>query len=145
MLFLVHAITSLLLIQGTVTTRAAAPAPIVNIGYAKYQGEIVQDQISSATHTRFLGICFAAPPTGGSMSNTITVIEVYLLVCRHYTVQRARLPAPVSEIQQSAPAPVCFQASLGTGASNPYGGVQPLFQMREDDGPKISEDCLFLK
>ncbi|KAH9486199.1 Lipase 4 [Psilocybe cubensis] len=125
MLFHAHAIAPLLLIYGAVSTHAATSAPIVNLGYAKYQGEIVQDQTSNATHTRFLGIRFAAPPTGAAR------------------FREPRPPAPLSGIQQSSPPPICYQASLSTGANNPYGGEQSLLQVREEGG-RISEDCLFL-
>lgn len=56
--------TSLLLIQGTLPSCATASGAIVNFGYTKYQGAVVQDQISNATYTQFLEICFAASPTG---------------------------------------------------------------------------------
>ena len=43
----------------------AAPAPpVVNLGYAQYEGATVQDKVTNATHTQFLGIRYAAPPTG---------------------------------------------------------------------------------
>ena len=41
-----------------------AAAPVVNLGYAQYEGATVQDKVTNATHTQFLGIRYAAPPTG---------------------------------------------------------------------------------
>lgn len=42
---------------------ASASPPIVDLGYAKYQGTFIQDKINNATRTQFLGVRFAAPPT----------------------------------------------------------------------------------
>lgn len=43
---------------------APAATPTVNLGYATYQGILVQDPVTNQTNTNFLGVRYAAPPTG---------------------------------------------------------------------------------
>ncbi|KAJ7653507.1 Alpha/Beta hydrolase protein [Mycena rosella] len=90
-----------------------AHAPVVDLGYAQYQG--VFD--AGLNITSFLGIRYAAPPTGNL---------------------RWRAPAPpakVGGIQVASSNPLqCFQGAFGASATNPLAA--------RDDGQ--SEDCLFL-
>jgi hypothetical protein len=43
---------------------APSAAAIVDLGYATYQGILVQDPVTNQTNTNFLGVRDAAPPTG---------------------------------------------------------------------------------
>ena len=49
-----------------------SPAPIVDLGYAKYQGILVQDTQTNETNTYFLGMRYAAPPTGTASQTQCT-------------------------------------------------------------------------
>ncbi|KAF4614285.1 hypothetical protein D9613_007996 [Agrocybe pediades] len=111
-------------------------SPVVDLGYAKYQGVLVQDVLTNATNTQFLGIRYAAPPTG---------------------TLRFAAPSPPSAtpaVQTADTQPsICFQANgLGLSSSSPFSqlhnnatSTQP--QQRRDvlaAVPPASEDCLFL-
>ncbi|KAF7349008.1 Carboxylic ester hydrolase [Mycena venus] len=107
---LLAVIFALLLVHSTVAT------PIIDLGYAQYQG-----MVNVTTNvTTFLGIRYAAAPQG----------EL-----------RFRAPQPPGNqigVQQATAQPnQCFQAGLGTSATNP-------FRTRAVEVP-TSEDCLFLK
>ena len=43
------------------------PSPIVDLGYATYQGILVQDAQTNQTNVNFLGVRYAASPTGTSL------------------------------------------------------------------------------
>ena len=43
---------------------APTPTPIVDLGYATYQGILVQDEQTNQTNINFLGVRYAASPTG---------------------------------------------------------------------------------
>ncbi|KAF4614038.1 hypothetical protein D9613_008113 [Agrocybe pediades] len=102
----------------------AASAPIVNLGYAQYQGTVVQDKVTNATHTQFLGIRYAAPPTGSS----------------RFKAPASPATTPGVQLANANP-PECLQASQGVSATNPF-RVGQLQSRAADAGP--SEDCLFL-
>lgn len=53
-----------------VYTAAAAspPTPIVNLGYATYEGILVQDAQTNQTNINFLGVRYAASPTGATLA-----------------------------------------------------------------------------
>jgi hypothetical protein len=116
--------------------------PVVDLGYAKYQGAYNE----SRDVTGYFGMRYAAPPTG-KLLRTFLDSLVYLTV---YTGdQRWRAPQPPANdtsgtvIQANVDGPQCFQAASGTSPTNPY---------RENDNQKRlapaaanSEDCLFVK
>ncbi|KAF8886048.1 Alpha/Beta hydrolase protein [Gymnopilus junonius] len=106
----------------------AAPAPlVVNLGYAQYQGVTVQDKVTNATHTQFLGIRYAAPPTGS------------------LRFRAPASPAFTAGVQLANTEPsMCFQASDGAAATNPFhpGSSSSLTARAAEAGQ--SEDCLFL-
>jgi len=54
---------SLFLSLGTATVSSSASA-VVDLGYAKYEGVPIRDHVTNAAHTQFLGMRYAAPPTG---------------------------------------------------------------------------------
>ncbi|KAF9557097.1 alpha/beta-hydrolase [Agrocybe pediades] len=116
------ATTAALLVQTNASPTSSTP--VVNLGYAQYQGVVVQDKVTNATHTQFLGIRYAAPPTGA-----------------------LRFKAPISPattpgVQQANSNPsFCMQAGDGVAPTTPFrvGQVQ---SRQQSAGP--SEDCLFL-
>ncbi|KAJ7664863.1 Alpha/Beta hydrolase protein [Mycena rosella] len=97
----------------SVGTVYSAHAPVVYLDYAQYQGVFDAD----LNITSFLGIRYAAPPTGKS---------------------RWREPSPPSKVGgvqlAFSDAPQCYQGAPGTSPTNPV--------TARDDGQ--SEDCLFL-
>ncbi|PPQ79378.1 hypothetical protein CVT25_002648 [Psilocybe cyanescens] len=101
---------------------------VVDLGYAKYQGVVIQDQVSNATHTHFLGIRFAAPPTGMAR------------------FREPNLPSAVTGIQQAnVQPPMCLQSLYGASPTNPYVVSNSQNNSKRADVPVASEDCLFLK
>ncbi|PPQ68679.1 hypothetical protein CVT26_002961 [Gymnopilus dilepis] len=106
----------------------AAPAPpVVNLGYAQYEGATVQDKVTNATHTQFLGIRYAAPPTGS------------------LRFRAPAAPAFTAGVQQANAEPAeCFQAGDGVAATTPFrfGSGSTASKRAAAAGP--SEDCLFL-
>ncbi|PPQ80632.1 hypothetical protein CVT25_001638 [Psilocybe cyanescens] len=108
----------------SIATVVAAP-PIVNLGYAQYQGMVVQDEVTNATHTQFLGLRYAAPPTGSNR------------------FRAPALPATTPGIQQAnVQPPGCFQATGGNSPTTPFRVAQKNSARAVDLGS--SEDCLFL-
>ncbi|KAJ7461510.1 Alpha/Beta hydrolase protein [Mycena latifolia] len=113
-------LTSLKLLQGTLVLLASFRAayystntPVVDLGYAQYQGVFDAD----LNITSFLGIRYAAPPTGNL---------------------RWRAPAPPAKVggvqlADSQP-PQCYQGTFGASLPNSL-AARDLVQ---------SEDCLFL-
>ncbi|PPQ79101.1 hypothetical protein CVT25_002894 [Psilocybe cyanescens] len=137
--------TSQIVYVGAISVRATNPPPIVDLGYAQYQGRLVQDQVSNATHTQFLGVRYAAPPTGARRFG------------------EPALPSFTSGVQQaSAAAPTCLGGSQGHAPTTPFrntGAGENQMSLRSagelarerdqerqrraaDASP--SEDCLFL-
>ncbi|KAF9544591.1 alpha/beta-hydrolase [Agrocybe pediades] len=117
------------------TSSANATTPVVDLGYAKYQGTIVKDSVTGSTNSQFLGIRFAAPPTGAL----------------RFSAPALPSPTPSVQLADTQP-PICFQ-------TNPWGlsNTSPFLQQNGtssrlpvvDDGkgsldPRFSEDCLFL-
>ncbi|KAJ7077232.1 Alpha/Beta hydrolase protein [Mycena epipterygia] len=110
-----HFTRQLLTLFAVFTFSRAQTAPIVDLGYAQYQG--IVDTASNITN--FLGIRYAAPPLGDL---------------------RFRAPQPptnMSGVQQATTEPnECFQASDGVSATNP---------LKSRAAEIIAtEDCLFL-
>ncbi|KAF9557104.1 alpha/beta-hydrolase [Agrocybe pediades] len=104
----------------------AASAPVVNLGYAQYQGVVVQDKVTHATHTQFLGIRYAAPPTGA------------------LRFRAPALPAFTPGIQQAHfVAPACLSAGAGTSPRSPLRAADS-HSRREEAATLPTEDCLFL-
>ncbi|KAK0463614.1 Alpha/Beta hydrolase protein [Desarmillaria tabescens] len=97
----------------------AQSAPVVDLGYARYRGTL---DPAGSNDTQFLGIRFAAPPTGS------------------LRWQAPRTPGFVPGIQNAtAEPPRCLQAGTGAAPSNPF----PADKRDTLDVPN-SEDCLFL-
>ncbi|KAJ7259567.1 Alpha/Beta hydrolase protein [Mycena haematopus] len=77
--------------------RAVNAGPVVDLGYAQYQG-VVDTNLNI---TAFLGIRYASPPTGSLRWQAPTP------------------PSKIAGIQQSEEPPQCLQGAEGTGQSNP--------------------------
>lgn len=116
---------------------SAAVLPIINLGYATYQGVPFKDVITGATNIQFLGIRYAAPPIGA---------------LRFAAPQR---PGLVPGLQlANTPSKVCYSSSSGKAPRTPFRTV-PTIVGRESErsinvtkrqiDPTISEDCLFLR
>ncbi|SJK98932.1 uncharacterized protein ARMOST_02209 [Armillaria ostoyae] len=96
----------------------AHPPPVIDLGYAKYRGTW---DPSLSGNTQFLGMRFAAPPTGS------------------LRWQAPQTPNYLEGIQNAIEEPPrCLQGGTGRGSSNPFpvGKREPL--------ATDSEDCLFL-
>ncbi|KAH0833387.1 Alpha/Beta hydrolase protein [Lanmaoa asiatica] len=105
----------------TLATSVNMTAPIVNLGYAQYQGYFdAQNNI-----TNFLSIRYAAPPLGT------------------LRFQAPQPPLTESGVQPATQNPnMCYQATVGintTAPVSPYG-----YNKRQSTTPASSEDCLFL-
>ncbi|KAJ6563667.1 Alpha/Beta hydrolase protein [Mycena vulgaris] len=110
-----HHLSKLLLAAAAALSARAQPAPIVDLGYAKYQGAV-----SSSNITHFLGIRYAAAPLGDLRF-------------------RAPLPpAHVPGVQDGTIEPnQCLQTSKGLSPTNPL-------ETRAAPVVNSTEDCLFL-
>ncbi|KAF8879332.1 Alpha/Beta hydrolase protein [Gymnopilus junonius] len=146
MIFCRRCITVLFVANAVATNALAvvvdnATFPIVDLGYARYQGTIVHDEINNSTRTQFLSLRYAAPPTGSAR------------------FRGPVSPVTVSDIQQAnAQPPTCIQAALGAFGAAPTSPfregqttLRKRVERRSDEAPTAatesteSEDCLFLK
>jgi len=125
---------SVLSLVAAVSVAAPPTPPVVNLGYAQYQGVPVQDKVTNATHTQFLGMRYAAPPTGSGRFNPPAA------------------PATTPGVQlASAEPPMCFGSGQGVAGVTPFrapGSLSPSsVEKRTEDATTAgtqSEDCLFL-
>ncbi|KAJ7894162.1 Alpha/Beta hydrolase protein [Mycena olivaceomarginata] len=102
-------------VLSTTQLALAQLSPIVDLGYAQYQGAV--NPANSITH--FLGIRYAAPPLGD------------------LRWRAPQAPANTSGVQLATSQPsACFQSSTGQSPTNPFQGRAT--QIDE------TEDCLFL-
>ncbi|KAF7350856.1 Carboxylic ester hydrolase [Mycena sanguinolenta] len=107
--------------------------PVVDLGYAQYQGAIN----TSLGIISFLGLRYAAAPTGKHVCSDVTVVHTENLP-GNLRFQAPALPPRVETGVQLATtnAPACFQGGLGgQSLTNPVAA--------RDDTDE-SEDCLFL-
>ncbi|PFH46775.1 hypothetical protein AMATHDRAFT_50801 [Amanita thiersii Skay4041] len=110
---------------------AQTDRPVVDLGYAKYAGVV-----DTTTHsTRFLGIRYAAPPTGALLHCTLRW-------------RAPRQPASIAGVQSADTLPnPCFAAGAGTASTGPFrNGSFPTSQHKSNERRAFepSEDCLFL-
>ncbi|THV05588.1 alpha/beta-hydrolase [Dendrothele bispora CBS 962.96] len=109
---------ALLLAASVLNSYAQSDAPIVDLGYATYQGSF--DPTTNVTN--FFGLRFALPPTGD------------------LRFQAPQPPANVSGVQQAdTMPPECLQAGNGQSPTNPFSN-----QTVKRQGRQQSDDCLFL-
>ncbi|KXN89294.1 Fatty acyl-CoA hydrolase precursor, medium chain [Leucoagaricus sp. SymC.cos] len=101
---------------------AASPAPVVDLGYAKYQGHL-NNQFGTM---EYLGIRYAAAPTGP------------------LRWREPRPPQPTSGVQMADKnAHACYEGHIGISPTNPL-AQNSLTRRDEIAEPTPSEDCLFL-
>jgi hypothetical protein len=120
-----------------------APGPVVDLGYAKYQGSTDL----STNITSFLSIRYAAPPIGES----ITLLSLIWLTFYYYAnfegslrFQAPCAPAHTSIIWNATSLPPpCYQANGGSSPTNPF--VKNVLLPAQRQNLPMSEDCLFLE
>jgi carboxylesterase type B len=101
---------------------AVAPPPIVKVGGTQYQGFASVDPANNATNTNFLGIRYAAAPTG------------------KLRFAAPQAPPAVPGVQMANVEPnTCFNSANGVSATTPF-----RINARAADAPVAAEDCLFL-
>ena len=122
------------------STSISSPHPTVSLRYATYSGIPFFDAATNATNTHFLGMRYAAPPTGS---------------LRWAAPQP---PRTTRGVQRADRQPVqCLQSGFGSSERSPFrddstsGAVSArtageVFRRGELKAePDASEDCLFLK
>jgi len=117
-------------------TSSLVPQPTVSLGYATYSGVPFFDALSNTTNTQFLGVRYAAPPTGS---------------LRWAAPQP---PQTTPGVQKAAEQPLqCWQAPVGAAARSPFRdastngtvSARGMEALENRATPDSSEDCLFLK
>jgi len=115
---------------------APPPQPTVSLGYATYSGVPFFDTVSNTTNTNFIGVRYAAPPTGP---------------LRWAAPQP---PQTTPGVQKAAEQPLqCWQAPGGAAARSPFRdasangtvSARGMEMLANRATPDASEDCLFLK
>ncbi|THV05677.1 alpha/beta-hydrolase [Dendrothele bispora CBS 962.96] len=103
---------------------AISNTPVVDLGYAQYQG--VRNNDSS--NIDFLGVRYAKSPTGSL----------------RWKAPQSPDSVPGIQLANSQP-PMCLQAPLGMASESPFGNSSSNHQKRdEDESLPEDEDCLFL-
>jgi hypothetical protein len=141
---------------------AAFTRPVVDLGYARYQG--IQDAATGLT--AFLGIRYAAAPTGAISPYFPWRNEPRADLCQgSLRWNPPQDPEHTDSIlDASKTGPICYQATSGNAAVNPFEHpFEPEFRPRRDHQPLAhsfmehhsekplatesneSEDCLVLK
>jgi len=115
----------------------STPQPTVSLGYANYSGIPFFDAFANSTNTQFLGIRYAAPPTGSSRW------------------AEPQPPQTTHGVQSADRQPVqCMQSPYGSKGRTPFrdNSTSKAVSARtvgeglgRREWPDESEDCLFLK
>ncbi|KAJ7732174.1 Alpha/Beta hydrolase protein [Mycena metata] len=114
MIFARHPLSKIVCVAAAILCAAAQSTPVIDLGYAQYQGTV-----STANISQFLGIRYAAAPIGD------------------LRFRAPQPPANVTGVQQATVEPnQCFQASNGLSPTNPL-------ETRATEVIS-TEDCLFL-
>ncbi|KAF9479977.1 alpha/beta-hydrolase [Pholiota conissans] len=122
-------------VPATTAPDATSASPTVNLGYATYQGILVKDTVTNQTNTNFLGVRYAAPPTGAAR------------------FRAARPPAFTAGVQVAGAQPAgCLAAGEGSAPTTPFrAGATSLnlnINVKGSTGQVATatdpEDCLFL-
>jgi hypothetical protein len=114
-------------------------APIVDLGYATYQGST-----DLSTHiTSFLSIRYAAPPTGELMPSAFNYWFHFYSIKGSLRFQAPQAPANATGVQDATSLPPqCHQATGGSSRINPFVRNPRLWKRQSTS---TSEDCLFLE
>ncbi|PBK78742.1 alpha/beta-hydrolase [Armillaria solidipes] len=111
--------SALIILASVLQPCGAQSTPVIDLGYARYRGTL---DPAGSNNTQFLGIRFAAPPTGS------------------LRWQAPRTPGFVAGIQNAtAEPPRCLQGGTGAAPSNSFPANK-----RDNLAVPNSEDCLFL-
>lgn len=138
-------------------TPPTPPTPLrqVDLGYAKYQSNLSLE----AGVTSFLGIRYAAPPTG-MWNHFVQIIIATKQPLGQNRFKKPQPPAVVAGFQNATKQPTqCFQqfleGAMGASSTNPLSSLSSVSSdIQSDDATEIaarddpgvsSEDCLFLK
>ena len=133
---------------------AANPSPIVDLTYAQYEGVPTMDPVNNESITHFLGIRYAAAPTGKA-SLCLSFDYSFTLQTGSRRFREPQVPSytPGVQLANKQP-PQCFQApGFGTASKTPFPNAVPntsptrRFETRSVSSTEheSSEDCLFLK
>lgn len=131
-------------VLGAPGASAVYSPPIVDLGYAKYQGISVLDSVNNKSNTNFLSIRYAAPPTGAL----------------RFAAPKA--PEATEGVQLASAQPDrCWAGNMGLQPASPFANSTSMtssqsarraerdIESRATNGtqaiPPSSEDCLFLK
>ena len=117
----------------------AQSAPVVDLVYSKYQGNV--DVKTGNTH--YFGIRYAAPPTG-MQSSHLTPAHILNVSCLgNLRFAAPQPPTNTTSVQQAIYLPPrCLQSPGGTAATSPFAGLYKRADATVNDD---TEDCLFLK
>ncbi|KAJ3568624.1 hypothetical protein NP233_g5591 [Leucocoprinus birnbaumii] len=107
-----------------VTAAIAAPkAPVVDLGYAKYQGTVNPD----TGIIDYLGVRYAAAPTGAL----------------RWRAPQAPKATPGVQLAKTQPSP-CLQGGNGANTVSPFVNASTFTRRQSTGDPTPSEDCLFV-
>ncbi len=133
------------------TEAVPTSSPIVDLGYATYEGILVQDTQTNQTNINFLGVRYAASPTGISPevcpSNLSELIVHFYKHLGNLRFRAAQIPAFTPGVQMANAQPaMCLQAGAGAAAATPLRSPATSdIISRATESLAPSEDCLFLK
>ena len=129
-----------------------AVSPVVNLSYAQYQGVPTLDPVNNETITHFLGIRYAAAPTGKVFTLLRVVYPSYTVKTGSRRFSEPQLPSYTPGVQLANKQPSeCFQAGVGTAPKTPFRNAVPNLNtsLTSVNSTELaiegSEDCLFLK
>ncbi|KAI0733804.1 Alpha/Beta hydrolase protein [Fomitopsis betulina] len=120
------------------TRWANESTPVVNLGYAQYQGTYDPDTDISC----FFGIRYAQAPTGEYFAFVdLLLVGVLMLTPGNLRWQAPQTPTTTAGIQQATAQPnECYQAPTGNATTSPYSLASAL----QKRAILQDEDCLFL-
>ena len=124
----------------------------MDLTYAQYQGIPTLDPVNNETITRFLGIRYAAAPTGKGSVAFIQAVYQFRVITLKTGSRRFREPqlpsyTPGVQLANKGP-PMCWQAGMATAPKTPFRNTivsSNTKRLETRDEPDSSEDCLFLK
>ena len=114
--------------------------PVVDLGYAQYQGTFD----ASTNVSYFLGVRYAQPPTGEYRVHFVHLTRAHggVWSLGELRWRAPQTPTTTAGVQQETEQPnECYQSNDGTSSTNPYRTSQGL----ERRAVSQDEDCLFLK
>ena len=132
-----------------------AATPVVDLTYAQYQGVPTLDPVNNESITQFLGIRYAAAPTGKVFPASYCLSSITpSLKTGSRRFGEPQLPSYTPGVQLANKQPSeCFQAGKGAAPKTPFRNAVLNTSPSRSLGPRSvsstelesSEDCLFLK